>query len=113
MPSFDVVSEVDHHEIANAVDQARREVSTRFDFKGTDSTFELNDHQVVLKTESEFQLGQMLDMLYGKLSKRGVDLDAVEAGEPVLTGSTATRSVTVREGIDAELAKKLVKHIKA
>lgn len=112
MPSFDVVSEVDHHEIANAVDQANREVATRFDFKGTDSSFELSGNEVTLKTESEFQLEQMLDMLYGKLSKRGVDISAVEAAEPVLTAKTAARTVTIREGIEADLAKKIVKLIK-
>ncbi len=113
MPSFDIVSEVDHHEIANAVDQANREVATRFDFKGTDSSFEVNDQVITLKTESEFQLGQMLDMLYAKLAKRGIDLEATEAGEPVIQVKTATRQVTIREGIDTPLAKKIVKHIKA
>ena len=113
MPSFDIVSEVDHHEIANAVDQANREVATRFDFKGTDSTFEVNEQVITLKTESEFQLGQMLDMLYAKLAKRGIDLEATEAGEPVIQAKTATRQVTMREGIDTPLAKKIVKHIKA
>lgn len=113
MPSFDIVSEVDHHELANAVDQANREVSTRFDFKGTDSSFEVDGNVVTLKTESEFQLGQMLDMLYAKLAKRGVDLEAVEAGEPVIQAKTATRQVTIKEGIDKELAKKIVKQVKA
>ena len=112
MPSFDVVSEVDHHEIANAVDQANREVSTRFDFKGTDSSFALDGNQIALKTESEFQLGQMLDMLYGKLSKRGVDLDCVEVDEPELMAKTAAQNVTIHEGIDTELAKKIVKTLK-
>jgi len=113
MPSFDVVSEVDHHEIVNAVDQANREVSTRFDFKGTDSSFAVDGNQIRLKTESEFQLEQMLDMLYGKLAKRGVDLDCVEADAPELMAKTATRNVTIQEGIDTELAKKIVKMIKA
>lgn len=112
MPSFDIVSEVDHHEVSNAVDQANREVSTRFDFKGTDSGFELDDARIVMKTGSEFQLGQMLDMLYSKLSKRGVDLDGVEADEPEIGARTAQRNVTIREGIDAEMAKKMVKLIK-
>jgi hypothetical protein len=112
MPSFDIVSEVDHHEIANAVDQANREVATRFDFKGTDSSFEIDDHRITLNTESEFQLDQMLDMLYGKLSKRGVDLEGVEAGEPEIGAKTARRTVTVREGIDADTAKKMVKLVK-
>lgn len=109
MPSFDIVSEIDHHELANAVDQANREVATRFDFKGTDSAFELDGNRVTLKTESEFQLDQMLDMLYAKLSKRGIDLDGVEADEPEIGAKSATRVVTLREGIDTEMAKKMVK----
>lgn len=112
MPSFDVVSEVDHHEIANAVDQANREVATRFDFKGTDSKFELAGNQISLSTGSEFQLDQMLDMLYAKLAKRGVDLECAEAGEPVLMAKTASRTVTIREGIETELARTIVKQIK-
>jgi len=112
MPSFDVVSEVDHHGIANAVDQANREVSTRFDFKGTASSFELDGNRIALKTESEFQLSQMLDILYGKLSKRGVDLDCVETDEPEVMAKTATQNVTIQEGIETDLAKKIVKLIK-
>jgi len=112
MPSFDIVSEIDRHEVSNAVDQANREVSTRFDFKGTDSCFELDDGRILMKTESEFQLGQMLDMLYSKLSKRGIDLDGVEAGEAEIGARTARRSVTIREGIDTEMAKRMVKLIK-
>ncbi len=113
MPSFDVVSEVDHHELANAVDQANREVTTRFDFKGTDSSFDLNDKVIAMKTESEFQLSQMLDILYAKLAKRGIDLECVETDEPVIMAKTATRNATIREGIDTELGKKIVKQIKA
>jgi len=94
MPSFDVVSEIDHHELANAVDQANREVTTRFDFKGTDSVFEQIDAVIILKTESDFQLNQMLDILYSKMAKRGIDLDAAEASEPVIMAKTATRNVT-------------------
>ena len=112
MPSFDVVSEIDHHELANAVDQANREVTTRFDFKGSDSSFELKETVITMKTESEFQLDQMLDVLYSKMTKRGIDLDAVELGEPVIMAKTATRSVTVREGFDTELARKIVKEVK-
>jgi uncharacterized protein YajQ (UPF0234 family) len=112
MPSFDIVSEVDHHEVANAVDQANREVGTRFDFKGTASSFELDGNRIALATESEFQLGQMLDILYGKLSRRGIDLDGVEADEPEIGAKTARRNVTIREGIDTEMAKKMVKLVK-
>lgn len=112
MPSFDIVSEVDQHEVANAVDQANREVATRFDFKGTDSSFELDDHRIALRTESEFQLEQMLDVLYSKLSRRGIDLEGVEADEPEIMAKTATRNVTIRVGIDADTAKKMVKLVK-
>jgi len=112
MPSFDVVSEIDHHELANAVDQANREVTTRFDFKGSDSSYELTDAVITMKTESDFQLDQMLDILYSKMTKRGIDLDAVELGESVIMAKTATRPVTVREGIETELGKKIVKEIK-
>lgn len=112
MPSFDVVSEVDHHELANAVDQANREVTTRFDFKGTDSSYELKENVIAMKTESDFQLDQMLDILYSKLAKRGIDLVAAEADEPVIMAKTATRNVTIREGIESDLAKKIVKRIK-
>lgn len=112
MPSFDIVSEIDHHELGNAVDQANREVTTRFDFKGTDSRFDLDGNQVALRTESEFQLGQMLDMLYAKLSKRGIDLDGVEADEPEIGAKSAIRKVTLREGIDTDMAKRMVKLVK-
>lgn len=112
MPSFDVVSEIDHHELANAVDQANREVSTRFDFKGSGARFELAENQITLHAQAEFQLQQMIDMLYGKLAKRGIDTAALDVGEPVLMAKTATQPVTVREGIDSELARKIVKRIK-
>ena len=77
MPSFDVVSEVNHHELSNAVDQANREVTTRFDFKGSGSNFELNGNLISLHTQSEFQLQQMYDILCSKLVKRGVDISFV------------------------------------
>jgi len=112
MPSFDVVSEVDHHELTNAVDQANREVSTRFDFKGTDSRFELSGSLITLHTQSEFQLQQMYDILCNKLVKRGVDIDCLERGEPNIQARTATQEITVREGIDTAEARKMVKQIK-
>lgn len=112
MPTFDVVSEIDHHELSNAVDQANREVTTRFDFKGSDSSYSLAENVVTLKTESDFQLDQMLDVLYSKLAKRGIDLVAAEAGEPEIMAKTATRTVTIREGIDQDLARKIVKTVK-
>ncbi|MGY6631470.1 MAG: YajQ family cyclic di-GMP-binding protein [Wenzhouxiangella sp.] len=112
MPTFDVVSEIDHHELSNAVDQANREVTTRFDFKGSDSSYSLAENVVTLKTESDFQLDQMLDVLYSKLAKRGIDLAAAEPGEPEIMAKTATRTVTIREGIDQDLARKIVKTVK-
>lgn len=112
MPSFDIVSEVDHHEVANAVDQANREVATRFDFKGTDSSFEIDGQRITLRTESEFQLDQMLDMLHAKLTKRGIDLEGIEADEPEIGARSAMRNITIREGIDTDMAKKMVKLVK-
>jgi hypothetical protein len=112
MPSFDVVSEVNHHELTNAVDQANREVSTRFDFKGTGSNFELSDQLITMNTESEFQLQQMFDMLCTKMVKRGVDIACLDKGEPVIQAKTATQVITVREGIESADARKMVKMIK-
>lgn len=112
MPSFDVVSEVDHHELSNGVDQANREVTTRFDFKGTGSSFELADLVITMNTESEFQLQQMYDILCNKLVKRKIDIACLEKGEPVIQAKTATQAVIVREGIETPVAKNMVKMIK-
>jgi hypothetical protein len=107
-----VVSEVDSHELSNAIDQANREVTTRFDFKGTDSQFELDDQVIKLQSGSEFQLQQMYDILCGKLVKRGIDIIALEKSAPVIQAKTATQTITVREGIQSDDARKLVKLIK-
>jgi len=112
MPSFDVVSEVNHHELSNGVDQASREVTTRFDFKGTGSNFELSDNIITMNTESEFQLQQMYDMLCNKLVKRGIDIACLEKAEAVIQARTATQIVKVVEGIDTLTAKSMVKLIK-
>jgi uncharacterized protein YajQ (UPF0234 family) len=112
MPSFDVVSEINRHEVSNAVDQANREVGTRFDFKGTNSKFELKDLVVTLSAPSEFQLKQMMEILSMKLSKRGIDLACMKIDEPVISGQTARQTVTLREGIDTELGKKIQRLIK-
>ena len=112
MPSFDVVSQVNHHELTNAVDQANREVSTRFDFKGTGSNFDLSDQLITMNTESEFQLQQMFDMLCNKLIRRGVDIACLDKGDPVIQVKTATQVITVREGIESADARKMVKMIK-
>ena len=112
MPSFDVVSEVNQHELRNGIDQANREVTTRFDFKGTGSNFELADQVITMNTESEFQLQQMYDILCNKLVKRGIDIACLKKGEPVIQARTATQAVKVNEGIDTLTAKKMVKLIK-
>ena len=113
MPSFDVVSEFNAHEATNAVDQANREVSNRFDFKGTGSKYELEDSVISLTSQSDFQLQQMLDILRQKLSKRGIDIGCLQEEEPEITGTEARQKVIMRQGIDTPLAKDLVKQIKA
>jgi hypothetical protein len=113
MPSFDVVSEFDAHEASNAVDQANREVGTRFDFKGTASKFELDDNVISLTSQTDFQLKQMLDILHQKLSKRGIDVGCLKEEEAELTGSTARQKVIMRRGLDTPLARELVKKIKS
>lgn len=112
MPSFDVVSEVDVHELSNAVDQANREVTTRFDFKGVDAKFELKENVVELSAQETFQLKQMLEILRLKMTKRGIDVSCLDLGDATVTGSRAVQLATVRQGIDTPLAKKMVKKIK-
>ena len=113
MPSFDIVSEVDMHEVANALDQANREVGNRFDFKGVDASFAMaGDSVIQVKAEAEFQIHQMLDMLRGKLVKRGVDTRSFEEGDIELVGKTASMALAVRQGIESDLARELVKLVK-
>ncbi|MEW5008522.1 MAG: YajQ family cyclic di-GMP-binding protein [Cycloclasticus sp.] len=112
MPSFDVVSEVDKHELSNAVDQANKEVTTRFDFKGTGANFELVDTDVTLIGESKFQLGQMLDIFRIKLSRRGVDVDCMDVQNAEETGLKVRQKVSIKDGLDSESAKKITKLIK-
>jgi uncharacterized protein YajQ (UPF0234 family) len=112
MPSFDIVSELNPHEVANALDQANREVSTRFDFKGTNAKFELNDLVVTLSAPADFQLKQMMDILKLKLTKRGIDIVCMKVDEPVVSGQTAKQVATLRQGIDTELGKKIQRLIK-
>jgi len=112
MPSFDVVSEVNLHEVANAVDQANREVDTRFDFKGSNARFEQNESTINLLAETEFQLQQMLDILHTKLAKRGVDIASLKTDPPQIAGKQARQTLTLIQGIDSALAKKIVKLIK-
>lgn len=113
MPSFDVVSDFDAHEARNGVDQANREVTTRFDFKGTGSKFQLDENVISLTTQSDFQLKQMMDILHQKLSKRGIDIGCLDEQEPEFSGSEARQKVIMRRGIDTDRARKLVKEIKA
>tara|TARA_B100001750_G_scaffold221024_1_gene209202 strand:- start:21 stop:503 length:483 start_codon:yes stop_codon:yes gene_type:complete len=113
MPSFDVVSEFDAHEATNAVDQANREVSNRFDFKDTGSRFELENNVIALTSQSDFQLKQMMDILRQKLSKRGIDVGCLQEEEPEITGTEAKQKIIMQQGIDTPLAKELVKKIKA
>lgn len=112
MPSFDIVSEVDLHEAANAVDQSNREVGTRFDFKGSGARYELNDAVITLHAETEFQLQQMLDILQPRLAKRGIDILCLKVDPPVVSGKQARQTVTLRQGIETPLAKEIVKLIK-
>lgn len=112
MPSFDVVSEVDMHELRNAVDQANREISNRFDFKGSDARVEQNENQLTLHAASDFQIDQVNEILNRSLAKRGIDIQCLEKGAVEVANMRAKQQITVRQGIDKELAKKLVKIIK-
>jgi len=112
MPSFDVVSELNKHELTNAVDQAIRELSQRFDFKDTGATFELVEKTVTLKAQVEFQLKQMLDILTLRCSKRGIDLNYMDIQDPKTDLGSAQQDVIFKEGVDAETAKKISKLIK-
>lgn len=113
MPSFDIVSEVDMHEINNAIDQANREIGTRFDFKGVSASFALNEQSnIVVTAEVDFQIQQMLDILRGKMAKRGIDSKALSAGEVETSGQKAVMIVKVQQGIEQDLARKIVKMVK-
>ena len=112
MPSFDVVSEVDQHELTNAVDQANRELGTRFDFKGVDARFELEDQSINQSAPSEFQLKQMDDILRARLIARGIDVRCLEFGDVETNLAGARQKVTVKQGIEQKLAKKIVAAIK-
>ena len=112
MPSFDAVSELNAHEVANAIDQANRELSQRFDFKDTGARFELKEFTVTMHAQVDFQLKQMLEILKLRLSKRGIDLVCLDVKEAQTTLSAAHQEVLLRHGIDAETAKLLTRLIK-
>jgi uncharacterized protein YajQ (UPF0234 family) len=112
MPSFDIVSEVDLHEVNNSIDQANREIGNRFDFKGTGSRIECIDDEITLHSQSEFQLRQMQDILHNKLAKRGVDINSLAEGAVDVRGNRATLTATIRQGIDQDTARQLIRQIK-
>lgn len=112
MPSFDVVSEVDMHEVSNGVDQANREVGTRFDFKGSNARYDRNEAEITLHAQSDFQLKQMLEILKDKLVRRNVDIACLEIKDPELSGKEARQVVILRQGLDAPLCREVVKLIK-
>jgi len=112
MPSFDTVSEVDHHELSNAIDQANREIGTRYDFKGSGARIEQTDNQLSLNAESEFQIKQMTPILKEKMSKRGIDVSCLEFSDIVEMNKRASQQVLVMEGLDQDLARKIVRLIK-
>ena len=113
MPSFDVVSEVDLQEVRNATDQAQRVIDTRFDFKGVKAGYEQNESEITLKAEQEFQLQQMLDILRERLAKRSVDVAAMDVQEVNTSLNHASQKVLIKQGIATDVAKKMVKNIKA
>ncbi|MFA6228572.1 MAG: YajQ family cyclic di-GMP-binding protein [Rhodanobacter sp.] len=113
MPSFDVISEVDKHELTNAVDQANRELLTRFDFKGQDASFTLDDFVITQAAPSEFQLQQMMDILRGRLVARKIDVRALDVADPDTNLGGSRQKITVKQGIEQPVAKKLVAALKA
>ena len=112
MPSFDVVSEVDSHELTNAIDQANREIGNRFDFKGADAKINLKDDVVTLEAQVAFQIKQIYEIVGQKMAKRGIDLDCVEKGKLNEANNRASQDLTIKQGINAEIAKKITKAIK-
>ncbi len=112
MPSFDVVSELDAHELSNAVDQANREIENRFDFRGTGAKFELNEWTVTLEAPEAFQIQQMMPVLTEKLARRGIDVAAMDPGKPEIALHRTRQQVMMRHGVDTDTARAIVKTIK-
>ena len=113
MPSFDIVSEVNQVEVRNAVDQANKEIGTRFDFKGSDARVEVADNVLTLFADDDFKLKQVSDVLTAKLAKRNVDIRSLKTADPEkISGNKVKQAVTVRTGVDQELAKRIVRLIK-
>lgn len=113
MPSFDIVSQVDQQEVRNALDQCNREISNRFDFKGSDARVEQNEYVLSAYADDEFKLRQLFDVLNGKLTKRGIDIRCLQK-DPIekVTGNKVKQTITIKVGVEIELAKKIVKMIK-
>lgn len=112
MPSFDVVSEINHHELTNAIDQAKREIETRFDFKGTSADVEIKELVLKLTADSDMQIQQLSDVVVQKLAKRGISPGCMELKDSVPSGKLMLRDIVLKEGIEQALAKKLVTLIK-
>jgi uncharacterized protein YajQ (UPF0234 family) len=113
MPSFDIVSEVNQVEVRNAVDQCNKEVTNRFDFKGSDARVEIAEQVLTVFADDEFKLGQVRDVLTGKLSKRGIDVRCLELGTAEkISGNKVKQAVTVRAGVAQDLAKTIVRMLK-
>jgi len=112
MPTFDIISEFDTHEVKNAIDQANKEIATRFDFKGTDSSVELTDDKLIMISESTFQLQQIFSVVCTKLSRRGVDVGCMDVSDAKGSGKLMRQEITLKQGLEITLAKKIVKLIK-
>jgi uncharacterized protein YajQ (UPF0234 family) len=113
MPSFDIVSQVDKQEVKNAVEQANKEIANRFDFKGSDARIEQNELALTAYADDEFKLGQVVDVLRARLTKRNIDLRCLELGAiEKISGDKAKRTVTVKVGVPQETGKKIVKQLK-
>ncbi|WP_374357360.1 YajQ family cyclic di-GMP-binding protein [Chitinimonas sp.] len=113
MPSFDIVSEVNEVEVRNAVDQANKEVGTRFDFKGSDARIEQAEKVLTVFADNDFQIDQVKEILMGKLTKRGVDVRCLDEGDVAkISGNKVKQAITVKVGVETELAKKIVRVIK-
>ena len=113
MPSFDIVSEVDKQEIRNVIEQVNKEVSTRFDFKGSDARVQQEDYKLTIYADDAFKIGQILDILMSKATKRGVDVRCMDKGEiEKISGNKTKQTITIKVGVEINLAKKIVKIIK-
>lgn len=112
MPSFDIVSEVDKHELVNAIDQANREVTTRFDLKGTSAKIEQEENVLTLRADNEFQVGQIMDILRARLAARQIDTRSMDIGKVETNLAEGRQKVTIKQGIEQPVAKKIIAKIK-